>query len=474
MEPPAPGTYRVRPCAAAFACLGVAVLGTVLALARPRWGSQPGRGRASRRRHRLPARLLASMGAADVLPSRLWRRQVAGPADGARCPATASAWCRRRGGGRPGAADARRRGHRPAARRRRAGVAAVARHRVRPRPRRAPSACSRAGNEKHRVLVILSDGEDHGGGLAEKIARLREDGVVVHAFGIGTPKGAPLPVPGGGFKHDEEGNVVMSHLHEDVLENMTRATGGSYTRVTSAAARSLRGGGEDRQHGEADRGEPERDDAGGALPVAARPRRGGSPLLSRRQPVHAAGGIMPKLLPVLLLAGSAVSALPSLPSLSSLPWAPHLPAWAERWLYNPRERTESAIAAVGKKDTKAARSAADTALRLAPQDPLARYNDGTAHLLAGDRRGAVPLLERAAKGRRGGPLRRPVPRFIRFDRLLQPRQRPPRRRRRRRRGRGLQADPAPGAPRRRRQAQPGDRPARARAGEDARQVAAGG
>jgi Ca-activated chloride channel family protein len=83
--------------------------------------------------------------------------------------------------------------------------------------------------------VILSDGEDHGGGLEEKIARLREEGVVVHAFGIGTPKGAPLPVPGGGFKHDEEGNVVMSRLHEDVLENMTRATGGSYTRVTSAA-----------------------------------------------------------------------------------------------------------------------------------------------------------------------------------------------------------------------------------------------
>jgi len=110
---------------------------------------------------------------------------------------------------------------------------------------------------------------------------------------------------------------------------------------------------------------------------------------------------MPKLLPALLLAGSAalpaVSALPALPSLSSLPWTPHLPAWAERWLYNPRERTSHAIAAIGEGDAKEARSAADTALRLAPQDPLARYNDGTAHLLAGDRRGAVPFLERAAQ-----------------------------------------------------------------------------
>lgn len=103
---------------------------------------------------------------------------------------------------------------------------------------------------------------------------------------------------------------------------------------------------------------------------------------------------MRRLFPALFLA-----ALPAVSDLLSLPFGlqPHLPAWAERWLYNPRERTAHALEAVKKGDAKAARSAADTALRLAPQDPLARYNDGTAHLLAGDRRGAVPLLERAAK-----------------------------------------------------------------------------
>jgi tetratricopeptide (TPR) repeat protein len=97
-------------------------------------------------------------------------------------------------------------------------------------------------------------------------------------------------------------------------------------------------------------------------------------------------------LPVLLLA-----ALPAVSDLLSWPLTPHLPAWAERWLYNPRERTTHAVKALGKGDAKEARSAADTALRLAPQEPLARYNDGTAHLLAGDHRGAAPLLERAAQ-----------------------------------------------------------------------------
>jgi hypothetical protein len=102
---------------------------------------------------------------------------------------------------------------------------------------------------------------------------------------------------------------------------------------------------------------------------------------------------MRRIFPALLL----LAALPSVSDLPSWLWTPHLPAWAERWLYNPRERTAHAIAAIGKGEAKEARSAADTALRLAPQNPLARYNDGTAHLLAGDRRGAVPLLERAAK-----------------------------------------------------------------------------
>lgn len=94
------------------------------------------------------------------------------------------------------------------------------------------------GSEKHRVLVLLSDGEDHGGGLEQEVARLRESGVVVHTFGIGTPDGAPVPVPGseGRFKRESDGSLVISRLHEDVLEGLARATGGSYTRVTSAAA----------------------------------------------------------------------------------------------------------------------------------------------------------------------------------------------------------------------------------------------
>lgn len=93
------------------------------------------------------------------------------------------------------------------------------------------------GEEKHRVLVVVSDGEDHGGGVEDRIARLKESGVVVHALGVGTLEGARLQVPGApGYKRDAEGNLVTSRLHEDVLEGLARGTGGGYLRVTSAAA----------------------------------------------------------------------------------------------------------------------------------------------------------------------------------------------------------------------------------------------
>jgi Ca-activated chloride channel family protein len=104
------------------------------------------------------------------------------------------------------------------------------------------------------------------------------------------------------------------------------------------------------------------------------------------------------LLPTLGLIGW-IAAAPSLPSMSSLPelFRPHLPAWAEKLLFNPRERTEETRARYGKGDGKGAARAADTALRLAPDQPLTQFNQGTAHLAAGDEKGAISTLEGTVK-----------------------------------------------------------------------------
>jgi Ca-activated chloride channel family protein len=99
-----------------------------------------------------------------------------------------------------------------------------------------------------------------------------------------------------------------------------------------------------------------------------------------------------RLAPLLLLTGWI--ALPSLPGLK-----PHLPAWVERWLYNPRARTQLAVDDLTGKhpDTEEAADAADTAYLLAPGDPRTGFNAGTAHLADGRAAKAAKLLEPAAK-----------------------------------------------------------------------------
>jgi Ca-activated chloride channel family protein len=94
------------------------------------------------------------------------------------------------------------------------------------------------GGKKHRAIILVSDGEDQGGGLEAATDKLREAGVTVDAIGVGTPQGSPIPLADepNSFKRDRDGRVVVSRLGEKVLEGLARATGGVYVRATSAAA----------------------------------------------------------------------------------------------------------------------------------------------------------------------------------------------------------------------------------------------
>jgi Ca-activated chloride channel family protein len=274
------------------------------------------------------------------------------------------------------------------------------------------------GSEKHRVLVLFSDGEDFGGGLDSEIAKLKEEGVAVFAFGVGTPQGGTVPIPGTSeLKRDSEGAVVVSQLHEDVLEKLARATGGEYLRAASAAAdptpivRQI-----DRLEKRTIESQSlstleERFQWPLALAALAllvylavgpfAPEAKAVPAKTapaRTTPATARAHIFPAFL------WFGALALPSLPSW--LPWQPHLPVWAERWMYNPRERTERSIAAYQSGRPKDAVGPMDTAARLAPGDPTVQYDAGTVHLGAGHARKAVSLLEQAAK--RAAPALSPV------------------------------------------------------------------
>lgn len=74
----------------------------------------------------------------------------------------------------------------------------------------------------------------------------------------------------------------------------------------------------------------------------------------------------------------------------------HLPVAVDRWLHNARERTQVAIHDVEDGRLDRAVRALDSAARLAPDDPLAQYNNGTGRAMSG-RKDALGPLESAAR-----------------------------------------------------------------------------
>lgn len=93
---------------------------------------------------------------------------------------------------------------------------------------------------ENRIVVVVTDGEDHEGGLAEAIAAATEAQVTIHTVGVGSPDGVPLPdVEGieasGRFRRDEQGNVITTRLNETALQDIALQTGGEYHRIGQGA-----------------------------------------------------------------------------------------------------------------------------------------------------------------------------------------------------------------------------------------------
>jgi len=81
-----------------------------------------------------------------------------------------------------------------------------------------------------RAIILITDGEDHTGGALEAAAKAKAAGVRIFTIGIGRDEGAPIPAPGGGFRRDRSGEIVLSRLDETTLQKIALETGGSYVR----------------------------------------------------------------------------------------------------------------------------------------------------------------------------------------------------------------------------------------------------
>jgi len=91
--------------------------------------------------------------------------------------------------------------------------------------------------KKHKVLILLTDGEDHQSQPLQAAEEAAGEGIKIYSIGIGTEAGEPIPIQEGGlvggFKKDEQGNVVLSRLDQATLQEIALKTGGKYYQATT-------------------------------------------------------------------------------------------------------------------------------------------------------------------------------------------------------------------------------------------------
>lgn len=87
-------------------------------------------------------------------------------------------------------------------------------------------------SHKSRAIILVSDGESHDDDPIVAAQAAKDKGIIIYTVGIGTPEGAPISVNGEMIK-DEEGNMVVSKLAEETMQQIAVLTGGTYVRATN-------------------------------------------------------------------------------------------------------------------------------------------------------------------------------------------------------------------------------------------------
>ena len=87
---------------------------------------------------------------------------------------------------------------------------------------------------KRKAVYLITDGEDHEGGVDEAIDRVAATGATIHVIAVGTEKGGPIPEKNGGVKRDKNNQIVISKPNFEILKTVAEKTGGVLIKETSA------------------------------------------------------------------------------------------------------------------------------------------------------------------------------------------------------------------------------------------------
>ncbi len=94
------------------------------------------------------------------------------------------------------------------------------------------------GEPQFKVVLIISDGENHEGDALEAATEVAEKNVILYTLGVGTTKGGPIPEMRNGqidFKRDQSGSIVLSKLNETMLQQVAATGNGEYFQIRPGA-----------------------------------------------------------------------------------------------------------------------------------------------------------------------------------------------------------------------------------------------
>ncbi len=85
---------------------------------------------------------------------------------------------------------------------------------------------------KHGSILLFTDSAVDADAMS-MAKEISAQGLSLSVIGAGSPEGAPIPHPKGGFIKDRDSNIVVAKVDENALRDLARAGGGEYRRISS-------------------------------------------------------------------------------------------------------------------------------------------------------------------------------------------------------------------------------------------------
>ena len=94
-----------------------------------------------------------------------------------------------------------------------------------------------ADDKIQKSIILITDGENHEDDAVEAAKDAHDKGIQINVLGVGTPKGAPIPIGGkGNYMKDESGNIDITQPNQQIAQDVANAGKGIYVSGTNRDA----------------------------------------------------------------------------------------------------------------------------------------------------------------------------------------------------------------------------------------------